>query len=203
MDTLVRVGGGAAILAGVLRTAGSFAFQGSELERQSLYFIVDLLLLLGVFAAYAQHHEALGRWGAAAFLTTVAGILLVRSSRAVPGLDLYPAGALSVAVGWMLLSLSWWRRANGPAFVPILFGLSIVTGLLGRIVPRAPLFVASGAIFGAAVVGAGRQVLLAATAASRNPAEWPRVKHETVERRLDPPRLTLVVHEILPAGAPP
>lgn len=48
-QVLVRVGGGAAILAGVLRAAGSFASGGSEVERQSLYFIVDLLLLLGAF----------------------------------------------------------------------------------------------------------------------------------------------------------
>jgi len=86
-------GGWAAILAGVLRAGGSLVSGGSEVERQSLYFIVDLLLLLGVFAAHAQNHEALGRWGAAGFLTTVAGILLVRSSRAVSGLDLYPAGS--------------------------------------------------------------------------------------------------------------
>src|SRR5438094_6210699 len=131
-DTLVRVGGWAAILAGVLRAAGSFASGGSEVERQSLYFIVDLLLLLGVFAAYTPNHEALERWGAAGFLTTVAGILLVRSSRAVPGLDLYPAGALSVAIGWVLLSLDWWKRATGPAFVPVLFVLSIVTGIVGQ-----------------------------------------------------------------------
>jgi hypothetical protein len=163
-ETLVRVGGGAAILAGVLRAAASFASGGSEVERQSLYFIVDLLLLLGAFAAYAQNHEALDRWGAAGFLTTVAGILLVRSSRAVPGLDLYPAGALSVAIGWVLLSLDWWKRANGRAFVPVLFVLSIVTGLVGQIVPRAAvLFVASGVIFGAAMVAVGRQVLLATT----------------------------------------
>jgi hypothetical protein len=168
MDTFVRVGGAAAILAGVLRAAGSFASLGSEVERQSLYFIVDLLLLLGVFAAYTQNHEALGRWGVAGFLTTVAGILLVRSSRAVPGLDLYPAGALSVAIGWVLLSLDWRRTANGPAFVPVLFALSVVTGLVGQIVPRAEaLFVASGVIFGAAMVGVGRQVLWAATAAPR------------------------------------
>ena len=108
MDALVRAGGAAAILAGVLRAAGSFASgAGSEVERQSLYFIVDLLLLLGVLAVYAQNHAALGRWGAAGFLTTVVGILLVRSSRAVPGLDLYPAGALSVAIGWVLFSLTW------------------------------------------------------------------------------------------------
>ena len=72
MSTLVRVGGAAAILAGVLRAASSFASGGSEVERQALYFIVDSLLLLGAFAAYAQNHEAVGRWGAAGFLTTVA-----------------------------------------------------------------------------------------------------------------------------------
>ena len=50
-------------------------------------FFIDLLLLLGAFAAYAQNHEAVGRWGAAGFVTTVTGILLVRSSRAVPDVD--------------------------------------------------------------------------------------------------------------------
>jgi hypothetical protein len=160
MNTLVRVGGWAAILAGVLRAAGSFVSPGSEVERQSLYFIVDLLLLLSVFAAYMQNHEALGRWGAAGFLTTVAGILLVRSSRAVPGLDLYPAGALSVAIGWVLLSLDWWRTANGPAFLPVLFVLSVLTGLGGQAAPHSPaMFVASGVFFGTAMLGAGRQVL--------------------------------------------
>jgi hypothetical protein len=118
LSTLVRVGSTAAILAGVLRTAGSFASGGSELERQALYFIVDLLLLLGAFAAYAQNHAAVGRWGAAGFLTIVAGILLVRSSRAVPGLDLYPVGGLSVAIGWALLSRAWWRTAQGQRSCP-------------------------------------------------------------------------------------
>ena len=104
-----------------------------------------------------------GELGAAGFLSTVAGTLLVRSSCAVPGLDLYPAGALSAAMGWMLLTSAWWRAAKGPAFVPALFVLSIVIGLVAQIVSRASLFVASGAIFGAAVAGAGRQVILGVT----------------------------------------
>ena len=61
--------------------------------------------------------------------------------------------------------------ANGSAFVPLLFVLSIVTGLVGQIVARAAgLFVVSGVIFGAAMVGVGRQVLLAAAAAPGNGA---------------------------------
>lgn len=42
LNTCIRVGGGAAILAGVLRAVGSFASGGSEVARQSLYFIIDL-----------------------------------------------------------------------------------------------------------------------------------------------------------------
>ena len=183
LSTLVRVGGPAAILAGVLRVASSFASAGSEVERQALYFIVDLLLLLGAFAAYAQNHEAVGRWGAAGFLTTVAGTLLVRSSRALPGLDLYPAGALSVAIGWVLLSGAWWRTAKGPVFVPVLFVLSIVTGLVGQIVSGASLFVASGVFFGAGIAGAGRQVLVGVSTASRLMQQRaPRVGPVTVHR---------------------
>jgi len=170
LSTLIRIGGAAVILAGVLRAASSFATGGSEVERQALYFIVDLLLLLGAFAAYAQNHEAVGRWGAAGFLTTVAGILAVRSSRQVPGLDLYPAGALSVASGWVLLSFAWWRAAKGPAFVPVLFAVSIVTGLVGQIVSGASLSAASGVIFGAAAAGAGRQIVLGVSSGSRNTA---------------------------------
>jgi hypothetical protein len=161
--TLLRIGGGAAVLAGVLRAASSFAYGGSEVVRQSLYFVIDLLLLLGLFTAYAQNQDALGRLGATGFLTAAAGILVVRSSRAVPGLDLYPAGALAVAIGWLLLSVDWWKRANGASFVLLLFVLSIMTGLVGQATPRlAVLFVASGVIFGAAVVGVGYQILLGA-----------------------------------------
>jgi hypothetical protein len=160
MNTLIRIGGISAILAGVLRAVASFASGPGEIERQSLYFIIDLLLLLGVFAAYAQNHEALGRWGRGGFLATVAGILLVRSSRMVPGIDLYPAGALTVAGGWLLLSVTWWKAAKGSALVPLLLLISVVTGAAGQYVPgAATLSVASGMIFGAAMVRVGWQVL--------------------------------------------
>ena len=85
LSTLLRVGGAAAMLAGVLRLASSFASGGSEVERQALYFIGNLLLLLGTFAAYTQNHEAVGRCRVAGFLTTVVGILfVVKSNRAWP-----------------------------------------------------------------------------------------------------------------------
>jgi hypothetical protein len=160
-EMLIRAGGVAAMAAGVLRAAGSFAAAaGTEIERQSLYFVIDLLLLLGVFAAYGQNHKALGRTGAVGFLTTVVGVLLVRSTHAVAGVDLYPAGAFSVVIGWVLISLAWKMRASGPAFAPLLFVLSIVFGLVGQMAPTATAPpVLSGLIFGAAIVGVGKHLL--------------------------------------------
>jgi hypothetical protein len=160
-ETLFRVGGWAAIIAGVLRAAGSFTSSlGSDVERQSLYF--SIFLLIAVFTVYAQNHAVVGPWGAAGFLTTVAGILLVRSSRAVPGLDLYPAGALGIAGGWAVLALASWYKGRGSVFVPVLFTLSIVTAIAGQLAAAAPAaFVASGVIFSAAVVSVGLQVLKA------------------------------------------
>ena len=177
-DRLVRVGGAAAILAGLLRAAASFAGgAGSEVERQALYFIIDVLLLLGALAAYLPHADALGNWGAGAFLTAITGILLVRSSRAVPGFDLYPEGAALVAIGWVGLSFTRWKQAGGTAFVPLLFVLSVLLGFLSQIPGRAAaLLGASGVTFGAAMVGVGRQLLSAAAVAPNDKAT----------RRLDP-----------------
>jgi hypothetical protein len=157
----------AAILGGAMRAAASFLFDaGGEIQRQSLYFAIDLLILFGVLGVYAQNHQAVGRWGAGGFLTTVVGILLVRSSGAVPGLDLYPAGALLVAIGWVLLSFRWWKTNRGPVFVPVLFVVSIITGLIGQIAPRAAILsVVSGVIFGAALIGAGLQLLASSRSA--------------------------------------
>ena len=63
------------------------------------------------------------------------------------------------------------ENGERPGVRAVLFVLSVVTGLVGQVVPHAAaLFVASGVIFGAAMMGVGRQVLLAATAAPRNEA---------------------------------
>ena len=62
-DTLVRVGAAAAIVAGLLRAAAAVApGTDGEVERQSCISL-STSCLLGVLAAYAQHHKALGRSG--------------------------------------------------------------------------------------------------------------------------------------------
>ena len=157
---LGRIGGGAAILAGAMRALASLPLGAGDVERQLLYFTIDFLLLLAVIAVYEQHHEELSSLGAAGFFITVAGILLVRSSRAIPGFDLYPAGALAVVGGWVLVSAIALKRTRGSLPVVLLFAMSAVTGLVGQLTTRPEAWSAgAGIVFGAAMIGVGRQIL--------------------------------------------
>lgn len=73
---------------------------------------------------------------------------------------MYPAGALAVVSGWVLLSATTWKRARGSAVVPLLFAMSAVTGFVGQLTIRPQAwFLVAGIVFGAAMIGAGRQVL--------------------------------------------
>ena len=164
MRTLSRAGGTAAIVAGALRVLMSFNSIAIHTPQQVLYFVIDLLLLIGVVAVFAGRRQLLGRLGAAGFVIVVVGIGVVRFTRAFPGIDLYPAGALAIVSGWILLSAAWWSGARGSALVPLLFELSLLIGLIGQLMPdAAALFVVSGVVFGAAMIAVGRQLVIAAS----------------------------------------
>jgi len=157
---LGRIGGRAAILAGVMRILASLPLSAGDAERQLLYLAIDFLLLLAVIAVYVHPYEALNSLRTAGFFITVAGILLVRSRRAIPGFDLYPAGALAVVCGWVLLSATAFKRARDSAFVVLLFAMSAATGFVGQLTTRPETWsLGAGIVFGAAMIGVGRLVL--------------------------------------------
>ena len=155
--TLVRAGGMAAIVGGVLRAAASFAPRvGSDVQLQLLYLVIDVLLLLGVLGFYELRHEETGRTGASGFLVSLVGLAVVRSSRAIPGVDLYPVGALAFAGGVLALCLSAWRVKTLSVWVPVALLLSTLAGFMGTVVGGAGwLFVLSGVAFGVAFGGLG------------------------------------------------
>jgi len=161
---LIRAGGIAAIAGGLLRAAASFSpGVGSEVERQLLYLVVDVLLLLGLLGFYALRHQDLGWTGALGFLLALSGIVVVRSSRAIPGLDLYPVGALTVAGGLIVMCVKARRVKTLALWIPLAFVVSATVGVLGTVVSNAAwLFVLSGILFGAAFAGVGQEVWSAA-----------------------------------------
>jgi hypothetical protein len=161
---LIRAGGMAAIIGGVLRAAASVAPSvGSDVERQLLYLVVDMFLLLGLLGFYELRHQDIGRTGALGFLLALFGLTVFRSSRVIPGLDLYPVGALAFVGGLIAMSGRAWSVKTLAVWVPVAFVVSTLVGLVGTVVNNAGwLFVLSGVLFGAVFAGLGREVWSAA-----------------------------------------
>ena len=161
----LRAGGLAAIAGGVLRAAASFApaVIGSDLQRESLYFVVDVCLTLGLLAFYALNAVELGRRGAAGLALALVGIAVVRVNRVISGVDLYPVGALTTACGVILLAVSAWVANKLPAWVPVTLLLSMFVGLVGSVIEAGTLFIASGVMFGVAFAALGLKIWMSDT----------------------------------------
>lgn len=161
---LISAGGMAAIVGGVLRAVASFAPSiGSDVERQLLYLVIDVFLLLGLLGFYELRHQDIGWTGALGFLLALVGLSVVRSSRAIPGHDLYPVGALAFVGGLIAMCGSAWSVKTLAGWVPVAFVVSTLVAFVGIVVNDAGwLFVVSGLLFGAAFAGLGREMWLAA-----------------------------------------
>ena len=156
--TIFRTAGLVAIVGGLLRTAGSFApvVVASDLARESLYIVIDVCLTVGLVGFYAQRSKRLGWSGAAGLALALVGIVTVRANRAIATVDLYPAGALAIACGLIVVSTSAWVVRTIRGWVPVAFVLSTFVGITGSVVQDAnALFVWSGVIFGTAFAGLG------------------------------------------------
>ena len=163
-SALVRAGGISAIIGGVLRAAASFAPNlGSDAEQQVLYLTVDVFLILGLLGFFELQHEDVGWIGTFGFLLALIGLVVVRSSRAISGVDLYPAGAFAVAGGLIVLTASASTAKTLKAWIPVTLLVSTLLGLVGTVLADAAwLLVVSGLTFGAAFAGLGRGMWVAA-----------------------------------------
>ena len=169
--TLFRTAGLLAIAGGLLRAAGSFApvVVASDLARESLYIVIDVCLTVGLVGFYAQRSKRVGWSGAAGFALALVGIVTVRANRAIATVDLYPAGALAIACGVIVVSTSAWVVRTTPGWVPVAFVLSTFVGITGSVVQGASaLFVWSGVIFGIAFAGLGFEMWTSQTGSSRS-----------------------------------
>jgi hypothetical protein len=154
---LVSLGGIAAVLAGILRGIASFIPAATpDAALQLLYILTDIFILLGIFALYGVQHQEIGKLGFLGFLFAVVGILVIRSSKAITGVNLYPTGSLIFSLGLIILSIRLWLANVLPSWVVVLWSLSVLVGIFVYFVPALDLlFVVAGLMFAIGFAAAG------------------------------------------------
>ncbi len=159
---LIRWGGLAAVLAGILRVIASFTPTTTSVGLQIFYFVIDVLLLLGVIGVYAFQKQETGRWGFVGFVMALIGAGLLIGHDVVSAVAfLYPVAAFLFAVGISVLAIRSWAANTLPRWTSALLITSTVIGILGFVVGGFDiLFIISGVIFGIGFIGAGLTVWL-------------------------------------------
>jgi hypothetical protein len=155
--SLIRLGAFAAIFAGVLRAIASFIpVTASDFMLQLLYLLIDLLIVFGIMVLYGTNYKEIGKSGFFGFLIAIIGIEIVRSSKTISGLNLYPAGALIFSIGLNLFGIALWKANRIQAWVVACWIASILAGLLVYFFPELnSLFPIAGVMFAIGFIGAG------------------------------------------------
>jgi hypothetical protein len=158
---LIRLGGLAAIFAGILRGVNSFLPNDApSVALEILYLFTDLFILFGIMGLYGFQHQESGLWGFFGFLLAMIGTgIIIGPDGAIAGVNLYPVGALILAAGLILLAVGSWIANKLPWWAPTFWVISTVAGFIGYFIPGLNLlFVVSGVIFGIGFAGAGIEV---------------------------------------------
>jgi len=155
--SLIRLGGTVAVLAGVLRGIASLLpVTTPDVALQLLYIVTDVFILLGTFALYGIQHTETGKLGLLGFLMAVVGLLIIRSSKAITGVNLYPAGSLIFSLGLIILGIRLWRANILPSWVVGLWSLSVLAGMIVFFAPSLDLlFILAGLLFAIGFAAAG------------------------------------------------
>ena len=156
---LIRLGGLATIVAGILRGINSFLSSINPNATISiLYLLTDIFLLFGMMGIYSFQHQQSRSWGFFGFILAIVGIAIIRTG-SISGVNLYPIGASIFTVGMSLLAVGSWLANKLPQWVSILWVLSTIVGFMGYFIPSLNLlFVMSGVIFGIGFAGAGMKI---------------------------------------------
>jgi hypothetical protein len=157
---LIRWGGLAAVLAGILRGIASFTPTAASVGLQIFYFAIDVLLLLGIIGVYGFQKKETGRWGFFGFLLALIGAgLLIGHDVDNALVLLYPVAAFLFAVGISVLAIRSWAAKTLPRWASAFLITSTLVGILGYVIKGFDvLFVISGVIFGIGFIGAGLTV---------------------------------------------
>ncbi len=156
---LIRLGGLAAIVAGILRGVNSFLpSTNPSTEMVILYLLTDIFLLFGIIGIYGFGHQESRLWGCCGFILTIVGIAIIRTG-SISGVSLYPSGASTFTAGMSLFAVGAWIARKLPRWISVSWLLSAIVGFMGYFRPGLNLlFVTAGVIFGIGFAGAGIEI---------------------------------------------
>lgn len=160
---LIRLAGAAAILGGGLRMASALPLPLTAIASEALWTTIDIFLTLALIGIYLVRADKLGFLGLAGFALAMASLSFIGGPDAdVFGFSTYEQGAAALAISLVGFSIAWLRAGQRPLGPPLLwFGSVLAVGVFGMLPP--PFsgfgFPAAGALFGAAFVWAGFDLL--------------------------------------------
>ena len=158
---LIRAGGVAAVLAGMLRGLASVA-PATTARIMLLYLLIDVLLFFASIGLYAFVRDEIRLAGGLGVLLEVfAALILIARDLRILADSIYPLGALMFALGLDLFAIGSWRLKKFPRWALLVLIVSTLIGPIGFFVQGLEvLFLASGLLFGIGLVGAGMTILL-------------------------------------------
>lgn len=162
-ETLIRLGGLAAMLAGLLRAIASFipaSTSPPSAKVELFYLLIDLLILFGLIGIYAHQHRKVRVTGFLGFLLAVSGTALIVGPDGKLGeVEIYVVGSMLITFGLTLFSVASLKAKSLSPVAPLLWLLSTVVGVGGFILKGPALtLVIAGLAFGLGFIVAGNEV---------------------------------------------
>ena len=158
---MIRVSAIAAIVVGLLRATTAFIPETTP-KVYVLYFVIDVLLLIGVIGLHwssVAGGKIGGRLGFALMCIALL-VLIARDIGAVPS-SAYAGAAAAFSLGLDVFAIQSLRTGKISSWIPISWILSTIIGPVGFFVPGLQfLFAVAGLLFGVAFTSAGVVMLL-------------------------------------------
>ena len=162
-SSLLRLGGLAAIIAGLLRSGASFLpyRQPPTTAEELFYLVIDLSILFGILGIYGYQRAGAGRTGFFGFVLAVIGTAMITGpDGTLGGVQEYVVGALVISMGLVFLAIGSWRAGKLPRYVPVLWIASTAVGIGGFAFGGPPMLLTiAGLAFGAGFIGAGVKIV--------------------------------------------
>jgi hypothetical protein len=157
--TLIRLGGLAAMLAGIFRGISAIVASDPPSTAISvLYLLTDIFLLFGMMGLYSFQLQESKLWGFFGFLLAIVGIMMIRTDE-IAAVNLYAVGAVIFAAGLTIFAVGSWMAKKLPKWISACWIISTIVGFVGYFIAGLHLlFIIAGILFGIGFAGAGAKV---------------------------------------------